>query len=773
MNLNLKVALALLFSFLFINNAQCQFFASCGNKYLDKTFKGVGYDTTITNVPHRIMTTSGGRYVLAGTNFLARYFSSGALDLSFGNNGYAAVSGMGSIADAMQLSTGHYVLIDNDQVWFYDSSGNLATSMASSGVLTLPPAVNINGLPDILNAKEVLEHPSGGIVILTSKGKFMTELQSGTDTFRHAVVKTNSAGILDSTFGTNGISIINSSKFNLDLKVCTFTTVPTEQRIYVAAGYGGITGYPPVYPTQIRRLFYDGTIDTSSVITINATLGPHCLRYSSGHFIMSGEISMPTDGPTSFALIVDSNSNYLFSNGNLPASQVVQNCQLYDLTGLGVVGVSTSFNSGMTTLTDSMVIYPGFFGTSAFYHSTDTGTLMSGTCGTYFKIADVAQDSISKDIYFIGALNSWPISKPCVARIGGQCFTSNYTIAGGVISVSAAASLTNNSYCDNMVIDSVLGEPVNLQSTSCSVRYQWFWSRTNAGPFAEVTGGTSQHLTNFSLQSVIPAGQSSSDLFFYRKVWLDSCVCSDSAVSNTLQYTVHKSTTASAPAGAAFCFGAGNFELIGGSASSSTLGNWYFGGTLLSATDTCIATSPGTYIFVESPSSGYATCDTALISLPDGTPNNIVTSSGNTLTAVQNNATYQWASCDNNGNLTNISGATAQSYTPSAAGSYAVKVTLGDCNAYSVCTQFWLLGVNINSQMGALKIVPNPATGKATLIVPTQAIGTSFTIINATGQVVHAGVLRSTKHDVDVTIWAAGIYVVRCQQSNYYLIVEH
>jgi Malectin domain/Secretion system C-terminal sorting domain len=59
-----------------------------------------------------------------------------------------------------------------------------------------------------------------------------------------------------------------------------------------------------------------------------------------------------------------------------------------------------------------------------------------------------------------------------------------------------------------------------------------------------------------------------------------------------------------------------------------------------------------------------------------------VTRSGNTLTAKATDATYQWIDCSNN---TNIVGETGQSFIAPSTGSYAVRITKGECIDISSC----------------------------------------------------------------------------------------
>lgn len=103
-----------------------------------------------------------------------------------------------------------------------------------------------------------------------------------------------------------------------------------------------------------------------------------------------------------------------------------------------------------------------------------------------------------------------------------------------------------------------------------------------------------------------------------------------------------------------------------------------------------------------------AGCDSVIT--VDLTINNVdqsVTQTGITLMADNGTATsYQWVDC-NNGNAP-ISGATSQSYTPTADGSYAVEVTDNGCTETSSC--FTISGVGIETdQAFPISIFPNPA----------------------------------------------------------------
>ena len=76
-------------------------------------------------------------------------------------------------------------------------------------------------------------------------------------------------------------------------------------------------------------------------------------------------------------------------------------------------------------------------------------------------------------------------------------------------------------------------------------------------------------------------------------------------------------------------------------------------------------------------------------------PDATVTAVGTTITANQASASYQWVDC-NNGNAA-IPGATSQSFTPTATGSYAVEVTTSGCTVLSVCTDVCIVDATVTT----------------------------------------------------------------------------
>lgn len=139
-----------------------------------------------------------------------------------------------------------------------------------------------------------------------------------------------------------------------------------------------------------------------------------------------------------------------------------------------------------------------------------------------------------------------------------------------------------------------------------------------------------------------------------------------------------------------------------------------------------------------------------------------VTVDDSILTSNATGATYQWLDCNND--FTIIPGATSQSYTATAIGSYAVQVTLGICTDTSDCVLISPIGIP-DIQSGVVVIYPNPVVHE--LIIENKANREKlfFEIVNVTGQVVFNGELIG-KTVVQVSDFIPGIYLIKITGSG-------
>ncbi|MBC7607608.1 MAG: T9SS type A sorting domain-containing protein [Burkholderiales bacterium] len=140
-------------------------------------------------------------------------------------------------------------------------------------------------------------------------------------------------------------------------------------------------------------------------------------------------------------------------------------------------------------------------------------------------------------------------------------------------------------------------------------------------------------------------------------------------------------------------------------------------------------------------------------------PINTVTQLGNTLTADEIGAFYQWFECGS-GNHVPVLGATEQTYTPPSNGNYGVTITLEDCPIDSDCRTVVLSNSAFNAGI-PFSVYPNPNNGHFKVNVPVIC---QFSLVNQLGQIVH-------KFSVDA-IGESIITIENLSDGVYYLKSE-
>ena len=135
-----------------------------------------------------------------------------------------------------------------------------------------------------------------------------------------------------------------------------------------------------------------------------------------------------------------------------------------------------------------------------------------------------------------------------------------------------------------------------------------------------------------------------------------------------------------------------------------------------------------------------------------------VSVSGITLTAnAVNGSTYQWIDCANSNP---VAGATNQTFTPTANGSYAVQVDNATCSTTSSCSSITTIGLQENESMADIHVFPNPVSTNLTI--------SNTGLKNLTLEVYdNAGKLMLTTHSSEAVILlnmeqlVSGIYLVK------------
>ena len=159
-------------------------------------------------------------------------------------------------------------------------------------------------------------------------------------------------------------------------------------------------------------------------------------------------------------------------------------------------------------------------------------------------------------------------------------------------------------------------------------------------------------------------------------------------------------------------------------------------------------------------------CDSIVtLNLTITTVDNSTTLNANTISANQNGATYRWLDC-NNGNAV-ISGETAQSFTPTATGNYAVEITLGSCVDTSACTNVVITNID-EMGMKNINIYPNPTKDDINIELPLNEL-TSFdvSVYSVTGKLVYKNTqFNVNKLVINTANWDKGIYFIQLISNN-------
>ena len=164
-------------------------------------------------------------------------------------------------------------------------------------------------------------------------------------------------------------------------------------------------------------------------------------------------------------------------------------------------------------------------------------------------------------------------------------------------------------------------------------------------------------------------------------------------------------------------------------------------------------------------------CDSTItLNLTINNVDNTVSVSGITLTANQAGASYQWVDCDN-GNAP-ISGETAQSFTPTTNGNYAVEVTANGCTEISSCVAVNSVGIDEVWYAEFAEVYPNPNDGLFT-INSTQTFNNAVVeIYSALGQLVYSAVHSGDKITINLNEQPTGIYILKVNNQQNLRVIK-
>ena len=212
------------------------------NGSLDNTFGTNGVVTTSvgdsSDYANSIAIQSDGKIIAAGNSFngsdddfaVVRYNSNGALDNTFGTNGIVITSvgdssdyarSIAIQSDSKIIAAGYsYNGSDFDLALVrYNSNGSLDNTFGTNGIVI----TSVGDSSDYANS-----------IAIQSDGKIIAAGNSfnGSD-FDFALVRYNSNGALDNTFGTNGVV---TTDFGASDNIATSIAIQSDEKIIIAGG---------------------------------------------------------------------------------------------------------------------------------------------------------------------------------------------------------------------------------------------------------------------------------------------------------------------------------------------------------------------------------------------------------------------------------------------------------------------------------------------------------------------------------------------------------
>ena len=157
-------------------------------------------------------------------------------------------------------------------------------------------------------------------------------------------------------------------------------------------------------------------------------------------------------------------------------------------------------------------------------------------------------------------------------------------------------------------------------------------------------------------------------------------------------------------------------------------------------------------------------CDSVItINLTIDSLDNTTSLTVNTITATQAGATYRWLDCNNSNAV--ISGETAQSFTATVNGNYAVEITNGICVDTSACENVIITGIEeLTNQV--VSIYPNPTNSIITVDFSSTVSLLDYTLMSIDGKTVTQGEFSGTKLILNLENEPKGIYFLKVENTT-------
>ncbi len=178
-------------------------------------------------------------------------------------------------------------------------------------------------------------------------------------------------------------------------------------------------------------------------------------------------------------------------------------------------------------------------------------------------------------------------------------------------------------------------------------------------------------------------------------------------------------------------------------------------------TQTISPTASGFYsVSATDPNGGCTSSDTIKVTFSPVPPKPVITRNGYVLSTSVPAGSLQWYR-----NNAPVSGATSDSVTVTAGGSYTVAVNLNGCVVFSDSVVIDL-GISTSNTPLGLRIFPNPVRQTLHVYVHNSGIETSAKVLDMSGAVHLVQIFNTSDHELQLTNLPAGVYILQVSNEH-------
>jgi uncharacterized delta-60 repeat protein len=660
-----------------------------------------------------------------------RYNSNGTLDTTFDYDGKAKTNFESSNdectilltqPDGKHIAIGTKIYLEPNNTFHkdialarYTNEGSLDSTFGNSGKVVSVFGQNVN----IIN-NAVLQ-PDGKIVIANTTSYF------GAPTNSYELIRYNSNGSLDSTYGING-------KVVTEFETKSLLTQADGKIIAISISFDTLNNIFLTLKRYTNTGQLDNTFDNDGSISM---MGNYNLPFTSiiqpdGKIIVStnaidslGQIGTSltrfnTDGSIDTTFVNTFTSiNLVFS----PKSMFIQSDGK-----IIVAGLSQVFN-GFDVYLFCTVRYNIDGSMDTTY---GTNGILSSYIGNYWTPYRIIQSIIlqpdGKFVVALGKHEFFPATPtPNTYDIVIVRFDTNgnydNTFGTGGTFTSAFYNKYDEAFAMNLQSDNKI---VVAGTTDIGINRDFALIRLNNNIDPCLFGATSNTISLFACDSINLNGQTYTASGNYSQTLVNAAGC-DSLLSINLNLNINTSNSISPVA-----------------CNYYTLNNQTY-------------SSSGTYAQTLVNAAG---CDSLLtINLTINAVDDSVVVGNASFMANSASGTYQWLDCDNGNSI--IVGATNQIFTPSGNGNFAVIITDNSCIDTSNCYSMMTVGITSLENNFSVNIYPNPTT-EALVIEVSDLIETkSYKLMDNIGRQLLFGSLNKKKTTVELIGLSGGIYYLQ------------